>query len=331
MRREIDLWRRIGTWTNLEAALAQTLRGKRTRRDVQEFLRRLPLSLLEVQDRLIEGRGPIGDFRTFTIYDPKERLIAAPCFPDRVMHHAVINVCEPVFERWLVRQTFACRTGLGLRAAIAEARHWSARRRWYLKMDVRHYFETVPRDQLLSKVERLFGERELLAWWADVILPAGQLAGRGMPIGALTSQHLANFYLGFLDRVIKEELRIKAYVRYMDDLILWHDDKEVLKSARDRVVAFTADELGLVMKPPALNRMNGGMDFVGFRFHSGWVGLNRRSRRRLREKVRGLERAWARGSLSGRELQDRVTAALAFVEPSLTARVLGACSMGDGP
>jgi hypothetical protein len=331
MRREIDLWARIGTWTNLETALAQALRGKRTRGDVQAFLRRLPESLVEVQDRLVNGQGPIGTFRTFTIYDPKERLIAAPCFPDRVMHHAVINVCEPVFERWLVRQTFACRQGLGLRAAIAEARCWSARCRWYLKMDVRHYFETVPRDRLLSKVERLFGERELMAWWADVIHPLRHPGSLGMPIGALTSQHLANFYLGFLDRVVKEELRIRAYTRYMDDLILWHDDKDVLMAARDRVVAFAAEELGLEMKPPVLNRMSGGLDFVGFRFHSGWVGLNRRSRRRLREKVRGLERAWARGSLSGRELQDRVTAALAFVEPALTGRVLEPSSIGDGP
>jgi len=104
-----------------------------------------------------------------------------------------------------VRQTFACRVGLGLRAAIAEARHWSSRCRWYLKMDVRHYFETVPRDRLLSKVERLFGERELISWWADVIQPPGQAAERGMPIGAITRQDLANVYLGFLDRVIKEE------------------------------------------------------------------------------------------------------------------------------
>lgn len=287
MRREIDLWDRIGTWTNLEIALAQALRGKRTRGDVRAFLRRLPASLVEVQDRLVNGLGPIGAFRTFTIYDPKERLIAAPCFPDRVMHHAVINVCEPVFERWLVRQTFACRQGLGLRAAIAEARFWSARCRWYLKLDVRHYFETVPRERLLSKVERLFGERELIGWWADVIQPPRQPAERGMPIGALTSQHLANFYLGFLDRVVKAELRIKAYARYMDDLILWHDDKDVLKAARDRIVDFAREELGLAMKPPVLNSMGGGLDFVGFRFHPGWVGLNRRSRRRLREKVRG--------------------------------------------
>src|SRR5207253_5818441 len=139
-------------------------------------------------------------FREFRIRDPKPRTISAPCFADRVLHHAVINVCEPVFEPWLVRQAFACRRGLGLRAAVAEASRWTNHRAWYLQLDVRHYFETIPRARLFQKLQRLFGEVEMLRLWWQLIDCHRPGAACGLPIGCLTSQHLANFYLGFLDR-----------------------------------------------------------------------------------------------------------------------------------
>lgn len=217
MRREIGLFRELHLWDNLGLALLKTLRGKRDRGDARVFLDGMPGSLEVIADRLRTGRGPEGRFREFIIHDPKKRLISAPCFADRVLHHAVINVCEPVFERWLISQTYACRTGLGLRAAIREAEKWVNRKAWYLQMDVKHYFETVPRQLLLAKLERLFGEPEMLRLWQAIVFSYRPGVGRGMPIGALTSQHLANFYLGFLDRFIKEELRIRGYARYMDD------------------------------------------------------------------------------------------------------------------
>lgn len=321
MRREIGLFHHMPEWKNLEHALWLALRGKRDRPDAREFVENLPDSLADVGERLRHGRGPVGQFREFTIWDPKKRIISAPCFADRVLHHAMMNVCEPVFERWLIAQTFACRTGRGLRAAIAEARKWSSCRRWYLQLDVRHYFETIPRHRLLDRLERMFGEVELLQFWWEILFSHRPGRDRGMPIGSLTSQHLANFYLGFLDRLIKERLQIRGYARYMDDMVLWHDDKEALLRARDKVQSFAAEELGLELKPPILNRMDGGMDFLGFRFHPGWVGLSRRSRRRFKMRVRGYEKAWAEGRMSERELADRTQAAYAFVLPAKTLRI----------
>lgn len=97
-----------------------------------------------------------------------------------------------------------------------------------------------------------------------------------MPIGCLTSQHLANFYLGFLDRFTKEHLQTRGYARYMDDMILWSGDKETLKRARDEIVDFTSERLSLELKTPVLQRTRHILDFLGFRFHLGWVGLARR-------------------------------------------------------
>lgn len=321
MRREIGLYDRIGEWGNLQEALLRTMRGKRESPAAAAFLAAHPAGLEAIAERLRQGDGPLGGFREFTIHDPKKRLISAPCFPDRVLHHAMITVCEPVFERWLVSQTYACRPRLGLRAAIREAAKWTSCRRWYLQLDVRHYFETVPRDRLCQRLERLFGEVSMLRLWRDVVNTYRPETATGLPIGALTSQHLANFYLGFLDRHIKETLRIRAYARYMDDIVLWHDDKAELLRCRDEIVAFTNSELGLELKEPILNRTVGGMDFLGFRFHPGWTGLNRRSRRRLRLRIRSLALAVADGTMTEEEAQRRATASLAFAAPARTMRM----------
>ena len=321
MKREIHLFDQITEYNNLTSAVGKALKGKRQRPDAIAFCDNLSDELDLLSCRVRNGGGPIGSFREFVIHDPKKRTITAPCFADRVLHHAIMNVCERGFERWLIGQSFACRKGLGLRAAISEARRRSSNRRWYLQLDVRHYFETIPRSGLLTRVERLFGEPEMLNLWFEIIFAHRSRETHGMPIGALTSQFLANYYLGFLDRLIKEQLRIRGYARYMDDMVLWHDDKETLLGARDEIEAFASQDLGLTLKPPLLNRTSGGMDFLGFRFHPGWIGLSRSSRRRLKLRLRGYEKAWAEGKIGEAELSQRATAALAFVAPAQCIRV----------
>jgi len=213
MKRWAGLWPKIPLANNLERALWKASRGKRTRRDAAAFSEGMPDSLWEVGERLRAGQGPWNRFREFRIMDPKERAISAPSFPDRVMHHAVMNLCEPAFERWLIDQTYACRVGRGLRAAVRETERWMCCRRWYLQCDVRHYFESIPKVSLSQKLRRLFQDELLLNWWQQLLDGWQPFKTCGMPIGALTSQHLANFYLGFADRLVKERLRIRAYVR----------------------------------------------------------------------------------------------------------------------
>ena len=319
MKRHIHLFSRLPDWKNLEHALALSMRGKQDRADVREFTATLPGSLEEIGNRIQNGDGPRGGFREFHIRDPKPRVIAAPCFADRVLHHALINVCEPVYEKWLIRQTFACRRGLGLRAAITEASHWTSQCTWYLQLDVRHYFETIPRSKLFEKLQRLFGESELLMLWWQIIDSHRPGETKGMPIGCLTSQHLANFYLGFLDRFIKEHLLMRGYARYMDDMILWSADKDTLLRARDEVVRFTQDDLGLELKTPLLQRTRHGLDFLGFRFHPGWVGLARRSRKRFKMRVRQCYADLAAGLRTEDETQQRLTACLAATAPAKCA------------
>ena len=277
------------------------------------FERNLDGELALMQRQLREERVEWGGYRQFVIHDPKERTITAPAFRDRVLHHAVVGVCEPHFERWLIADTYACLRGRGRLAALERATQHARRQGWFLKLDVRRYFESIPHERLILGLERKFKDRSLLRLFGEIIRSHESLPGRGLPIGSLVSQHLANFYLDPLDRRVKEVLRIPGYVRYMDDFVLWDARGAVLREAWKDLQGFLETRLLLALKPGThMNRTVHGMDFCGFRIFPGWRTLNRRSRRRLKTRLEELERLRVWGLESERVLQARVQSILAF-------------------
>jgi hypothetical protein len=157
---------------------------------------------------------------------------------------------------------------------------------WFLKLDIRKYFESIPHEGLIAALEKKIKDRRLLALFAHIL----HAHPKGLPIGSLTSQHWANFYLGAVDRLVKEKLRIAGYVRYMDDFVLWENDSKRLLQAWRVIEDFVIHDLGLELKAGShLNRTSHGMDFCGFRVFPGWRVLNRRSLRRFEAKLRELE------------------------------------------
>ncbi len=313
MKRTANLFERIVDRENLRAAFCRTLCGKRSRADARRFSARVDRRLCEMAEGLREGTYPLGRYHQFVIHDPKRRTITAPCFAERVLHHAVINVCEPVFERWLIHDTYACRVGRGRVAAIERARRFAGHYSFFLKMDMRRYFDSISHVILLSRLERLFKDARLLDLFERIVLSFQGDTGRGLPIGSLTSQHFANFYLGWFDRYVKESLHVKGYVRYMDDMLLWGESSKGLKQKLDHCRTFLDDSLQLQIKPsPQINRTAHGVDFLGCRVLRDHVTLNRRSRVRFRQKMVRLERQYLEGKISERELQQRCTALVAF-------------------
>jgi RNA-directed DNA polymerase len=140
MRRANHLFETIVDRENLRLAVHRALRGKRSKGDARAFVAKLDENLEWMLSALLRGDFPLGVYNQFTIFDPKERLITAPCFPERVLHHAIMNVCEPVFERWLIADTFACRKGKGRLVALQRARTFSRRFPFFLKLDIRKYY-----------------------------------------------------------------------------------------------------------------------------------------------------------------------------------------------
>ena len=286
MRRANHLFERIVERDNLRLAVHKALKGKRSKRDARSFVARLDENLEAMRSALLGGDVRLGEYHQFTIFDPKERLITAPCFRERVLHHAILNVCEPIFERVLIADTFACRRGKGRLAALHRARHFARRHAFFLKLDVRRYFDSVSHEVLVARLERLFKDRRLLTLLRRIIAGFETTPGRGLPIGSLTSQHFANFYLGGFDRFIKEGLRIGGYVRYMDDSALWGDTSAGLRDHLAAAAGFLKAELALDLKPsPYINRTAQGMDFLGCRVFPHYMTLNRRRRVRFRRKL----------------------------------------------
>lgn len=335
MRRTGNLFERILDRDTLRLAFCRAARGKRGQPEIEAFAADAERRLGAIAAGLWTGEFPLGRFRQFVIRDPKRRIITAPCFEERVVHHAIVAVCEPAFERWLIDDTFACRPGKGREAAVVRAAAFSRRWAWQLHLDVRQCFDSIPHDRLLGLLARRFKDRRLLDLFRRIVRSFRGADGRGLPIGSLTSQHFANFHLGWFDRFVKESLRMRGYVRYMDDLVLWGDDRRSLGDAQARCREHLAASLGLEFKPAEPGPSTRGFDFLGCRIRSTHVTLSRRSRRRYRRRVKAIHRACRLGLLDGRAAQTRLEAVTAFAKSAGTRSwrfrdaVLKTWSVGD--
>ena len=315
MRRTASLFEDIVEWKNFRLAYYKARRGKRASRDVMEYSHRLDSNLDQMADELRGGTFSVGRFHQFVIHDPKERTITAPCFAERVLHHAIMNVCEPVFEKSLIYDTYACRAGRGREAAVQRAQTFAHRYPFFLKLDVRKYFDSISHSILLTRLDRLFKDERLMGLFARILQGFQGDRGRGLPIGSLTSQHFANYYLAWFDRYVKETLRVKGYVRYMDDSLLWGPSSRAMKDILDRCREFLGSELQLEFKPhPYINRSQHGVDFLGSRVLPDHVCLNRRSRVRFAHKMAKLEESFLAGLIDERALQERATSLVAFTQ-----------------
>lgn len=176
----------------------------------------------------------------------------------------------------------------GRESAIRRAQGFTRHAEWFLKLDVRKYFDSVPHANLFAFLDRRFKDRRLLELLHRIITSYRGRLGVGLPIGSLTSQH---FYLGWLDRLAKESMLFRWYVRYMGDMVLWHSSRETLVEIHARCEEFAATHLSLDFKPSEVQRTSSGVPFLGCRIFPTHVEFNGRSKRRRRNRVRVLERA----------------------------------------
>lgn len=313
MKRAGNLLNQIVERDNLRLAYYRALKGKRDRDDARAFGADMERNLRYMALGVWSGEYPVGRCSQFIIHDPKKRTITAPCFADRVLHHAIMNVCEPVFERFLIDDTYACRRGKGRIAALQRSTRFSAKFPVILKLDMRKYFDSISHELLVEQLERRFKGRRLLQLFHRIIQSYETSPGQGLPIGSLTSQHFANFYLGGFDRFAKERLGARGYVRYMDDCVIWSASAPQARERLHRCAAFLDRELRLEIKrEPLIRPARNGFEFLGCRVFPTHLQLNRRSRRRFRGRLRQLEDSYGRGVLSERALQARATALCAF-------------------
>jgi retron-type reverse transcriptase len=315
----------------LYRASRQAEKGKRFRHEVAVFNARRFENLLDMERQLRAGQYPFGQYRTFKILHPKPRVISAAPYADRVVHHALINVIGPLFERKFIHDSYANQKDKGTHAALDRCTHYSRRYRYVLQMDIRKYFPSIDHEILFSEIARTIRCRRTLQLIEQIIansnpqepahfyFPGDDLftpfaRRKGLPIGNLTSQFFANVYLNPLDHFIKETLQAPGYIRYVDDLLIFNDNKFWLQACRERTRRFLSDwRLQLHPKKAVVYPCRQGIPFLGFRVYPTHRRLLRGGVKRARQRLRGLTLGFKRGEMSLEKIEDSIQAWLGHV------------------
>ncbi len=301
MRRYGNLFEKVVSFENLLAAAKKAFRGKKDKARVARFYFDMETELLRIQEELLTGIYKPRPLRIFQIREPKVREIGASDFRDRVVHHALCNIIEPILERSFIHHSYACRTGKGTHSAVKQAQIFSRRYSYYLKCDIKKYFASIDHDILKESLARKFKDKKLI-WLLNTIIDSAQSdqPGKGVPIGSLTSQHFANLYLDRLDHYIKDSLRVKGYLRYMDDFILFGDEKAELHLLHSSIRAFLRDELELELKEKAtiIAPVDEGVPFLGFRIYLNLVRLKHENKKRALNTLKSRSTAFKAGKIS---------------------------------
>jgi RNA-directed DNA polymerase len=312
MKRYRNIYPNICTYENLYHSWRKAARGKRSKPEAAGFEYFLIDNLLRLEQELREQSYRPGPYRHFYIYEPKQRRISAAPFRDRVVHHALVSRIEPIFEARFCRDSYACRVGKGTHAALDRARAFAGHYPYVLQCDIVQFFPSVDhailRDILFKAIgceqtRRLINQvlesgagvltREYDMVWFDGDDLLAALRPRGLPIGNLTSQFWANVYLNELDQFIKRQLKCRAYVRYVDDLLLFSDSKRTLWDWKQGIAEFLP-RLRLTMhaRSSTVYPVRHGIPFLGFVTYPTHRLLKRRNgiafQRRLKAQLRQL-------------------------------------------
>jgi RNA-directed DNA polymerase len=320
-----NLYPKVCDWDNLYLAYRKARKGKRGRPPAATFEYDLEANLVQLWQELVQKTYTPGDYHSFYIHEPKRRLISAAPFRDRVVHHALCNVIEPIFERSFIYDSYANRVGKGTHRALDRAQQFARRFRYVLQCDVRQFFPSIDQAILRGILARKIADDDVL-WLIDLILESGVgvlskeyemqwfpgddlLAvhrPRALPIGNLTSQFWANCYLNPFDHFVKRELHCAGYVRFVDDLLLFADAKRTLWAWQQATVDRLAD-LRLAIHPGAHPRpVTEGIPFLGFVIFPTHRRLKRRKVIHYRRRLEEMLRAYSDGTLPA----DQVTASI---------------------
>lgn len=286
MKRYGNLYERIISIENLELADRNARKGKTNKYGVKKHDVNRMENILRLHETLKRGEYHTSPYKTETIHEPKERLIyKLPYYPDRITHHAIVNVMEPIWVASFTRDTYANIKGRGIHKCAEAVRH--ALRTdpqgtvYCLKLDIRKYYPSVDHGILKREVRRTVKCRHTLAV-LDEIIDSEQ----GLPIGNYLSQYFANIYLSRFDHGLKERYGVTWYFRYVDDMVFLAGSKEELRRILE-IVRIELAELNLELKPnwqifPVDAR---GVDFLGYRFFHGYTLMRKAMKQRMFRRI----------------------------------------------
>lgn len=266
--------------------------------------------------------------KSFVIRDPKTRKISKSDFRDRVVHHALCNIIEPMFDKGFIHDSYANRIGKGTFAAIERFEYFKrkvskndARICFVLKADVKHYFDTVDHDILISILKKKIKEEKIISLIRTILdNHKTNNAGKGMPLGNLTSQFFANVYLNELDQFVKHKLKAKFYIRYVDDFVIFHHSKKVLNDYKTQIDYFLKSKLSLELHPEKsrILKLSRGISFLGFRIFSFHKLVRKNNLRRFGKKFQKLKNLYTDGIVEREKVVECLEGWLAYVSHANT-------------
>ncbi len=308
------LYHQIISFENLLLAAKNAQKGKRFKESTARFNFNLEHELIQLHYDLSAMTYSHGGYTNFPIFDPKKRLISAAPYRDRVVHHALCNFIEPIFDRSFIDDTYACRKGKGVHAALNRYTKFSRSNKYVLKCDIKKYFQSIDHGILFDKIATKIKCKNTL-WLIKLIINSKSDESnilffknddlftpfnrkKGIPIGNLTSQFFANIYLDQFDRFMKQTLRL-PYIRYVDDFVTFSNSKEQLNDVKLQMESFLDDlRLQLHETKSKVYRVRDGVNFLGYRLYPTHRLLKKDNGLRMRRKLKQLSDKFRNNDIS---------------------------------
>lgn len=295
MKRHKNLYNNIISIENLKLADEKARKGKSKQYGVKKHLENVDENIINLNSLLLNKNFTTSQYNIFKIFEGKEReIFQLPYYPDRIIHHSIMNVLEPIFVSVFTADTYSCIKGRGVHSASYKLRNILKNdvenTKYCLKIDIKKFYPSINNDILKNLLRRKFKDEDLL-WLLDDIVDST----KGVAIGNYTSQFFANFYLTYFDHWIKENLNIKHYFRYCDDIIILSSDKEELWKYFYQMKTYLSDNLKLEIKGnyqvfPIADR---GIDWVGYKhFHTHTLIRKSIKKKYIKNKNKTNHKGW---------------------------------------
>lgn len=313
VRKYNNLWEKIISIDNLELAFQRAKKGKSSYRAIQKFEENKDNNLNIIRESLINKTFKTSKYFSKTIYEPKERIIyILPFYPDRIVQHALINVLEPIFVNMFIKDSYACIKDRGLHKGSLRTTEYVRRNKYCLKCDIRKFYPSINQDILFNILKRKIKCKDTLWLIKDIIYSFD--GGYNVPIGNLTSQWFGNLYMHELDKYVKEELKIKDYVRYCDDFCLFSNDKKELNICKNNVENFLKNTLDLKMSKCDLFQTNQGVDFLGYRHFKHCILLRKSTAKRVKKRIPRILNKYREKQISPESFRSTVESTLGWID-----------------
>lgn len=313
MKKYGNLYSKITDIDNIRLAYIKARKGKRWQNTVKNFELNLEDNLKKIQEMLINKTYETSEYITKTIYEPKERLIyKLPFSPDRIVQHAIMNIVEPIWESFFIYDSYACRKNKGIHSGSRKTMEFIRRNRYCLKCDISKFYPSINHDVLYKIICRKIKDKDVLLLFKNIIDSIGEKTN--IPIGNYTSQWMGNLYLNELDQRIKHVYKVKDYLRYCDDFLLFSNDKTELKNILIDMEKYINDELKLKLSKKDIFPVSRGIDFLGYRHFKKYILLRKSTAKRVKKRLKRLPYLYKKESITKEKYRSSLASTLGWLK-----------------